>query len=136
MASTDYLDRAVLNHVFRGVPMSAPTAVYVGLFTSHPDSGKEVAGAGYARSRVTFTEPTIHDGAGTYRISNSDDVLFPKAKGSWGRLTHFAIFDAQAGGNALTPGVIGKPRLIETDDVYRFPKGELKLDSREARTTG
>ena len=57
-AVSDYLENALLNHVFRGVAYTAPTAIYLALYTSDPtdaNTGTEVSSGGYARQQVTFT---------------------------------------------------------------------------------
>lgn len=123
-AIADYLDSAILNHAFRGISFPSPAKVYVGLFTSDPDGGKEVAAADYLRQPVKFSEPE-KDERGVFSVSNEQEIGFPKAMGFWGRISHFAIFDSAVGGNALTPGGFGTAKLIEKDDIFQIGKGKL-----------
>ena len=56
---TDYLEDKVLDHVFGGTAYTAPSTLYVALFTVSPGDdgtgGTEVSGGAYARQTATFT---------------------------------------------------------------------------------
>ena len=57
-AFSDYLENKVLGHVFGGTAYTAPTTLYVALYTVAPSDtggGTEVSGGGYARQTSTFT---------------------------------------------------------------------------------
>ena len=65
MAFSDYLEDKVLEHVFGGNAFTAPSTLYVALFTVAPSDtggGTEVSGGAYARQTATFnvsgTNPT------------------------------------------------------------------------------
>lgn len=122
-AKTNYLEDALLNHVLRNIPMTSPSTVYVGLFTSAPGEGgggTEVAGNAYARQPVTFAAPSA--GACT----NSGTVVFPVATPSgWGTITHFAVFDAVSAGNMLYQNSVTVPKLISSGDAATFQPGQL-----------
>lgn len=96
---TDYLEDALVNHVFRNSAYTSPTTVYLALFTAAPSDaggGTEVAGGtGYARQAITFGAPS--GGAST----NSNPMTFTASGGNWGTITHAAIFDALTVGNML-----------------------------------
>ena len=124
-AATDFLEDKILNHVFRNVAYTAPATVYVGLFTTattDAGGGTEVTGGGYARQAATFGAPSP---SGT--IKNSSDVTFPVATGSWGTLTHFAVFDAVSGGNMMTHNPLTTSKTIATDDQAKFSTNELVI---------
>ena len=63
---SDYLEDKVLNHVFGGTAYTAPSTLYVGLYTAAPSDtggGTEVSGGSYARKSmpdmtVSGTSPT------------------------------------------------------------------------------
>ena len=51
-AFSDYLENKVLGHVFGGTAYTAPSTLYVALYTVAPSDtggGTEVSGGGYAR---------------------------------------------------------------------------------------
>ncbi|WP_090738486.1 hypothetical protein [Paenibacillus sp. Mc5Re-14] len=129
LSKSNYWKRACLNAALRGVPFTAPSKVYIALYTSNPtdaDTGQEVTGGGYARSEVSFSEPTFADRWGSAR--SSADVYMPIATKDWGLITYIGIRDAMTGGNLLYHGAITKPRTILEDDHIRFAAGKLVID--------
>lgn len=126
MSFTNYLENAVLVHVFGSTAYSQPT-IYVGLFTSAPDDtggGTELSGMGYARqamgsATISGTDPT--------QATNTNDVEFPQATDDWGEVTHCAWFDASTGGNMLAYAELDTVRDVRTGDILRFPAGSLKI---------
>lgn len=124
MSMTDYLEAALLNHVFRNVPYTPPTVLYVGLFTAAPDEaggGTEVSGGGYARQQAAFAAPSGG------QISNSADITFPVAETAWGTITHVALFDAATGGNMLCYAALQAAKAIEAGDQLIFRAGQLVI---------
>lgn len=107
-----------------GSPSPArPTAWYVGLFTAAPSDtggGTEVSGGSYAREAVTFT--VSGDTA-----SNNAAIEFATATGSWGTITHVAVFDASTSGNMICYAALSASKTIETGDVFRLPSGDLDV---------
>ena len=123
-AFSNYLENALINGTLRATSYTAPTTVYVGLFTTDPTdagSGTEVSGNAYARQAATFAAPS--DGAAT----TSADVQFPQATGTWGTITHFAIFDALTTGNMMYHGALTTSKLIEIGDVFKIATGSLTV---------
>lgn len=123
-AFSNYLENALINGTLRATTYTAPTTVYVGLFTSDPTdagSGTEVAGNAYARQSATFAAPS--NGA----ASTNADVQFPQATGDWGVVTHFAIFDALTTGNMMYHGALTTSKNIETGDVFKIATGSLTV---------
>lgn len=97
---SNYTENAIVNALLRNTAYTSPATVYVALFTAVSDAeagtGTEVSGGSYARTAVTFGAPS--NGV----TSNSGTVTFPTPSGSWGTVTHWALFDAATSGNALT----------------------------------
>lgn len=80
----------------------------------------EPVGSGYIRQMVT-----------AYSVSGNQLVLdeavsFPQSTGSWGTLTHGAVYDAETGGNYL-----GDAEVVSTDcpanTVITVPQGTAIL---------
>lgn len=126
-AMTDYLEARFLNHFLRATASTAPTAVYVGLFTADPTdtaaAATEISGNAYARQQATFAAPSSPGGT----CSTNADISFPQATGSWGTITHFAIFDASTAGNALFTGAFSASKAIATGDVFKIASGNLTV---------
>jgi hypothetical protein len=120
---SDYLENKVLGHVFGGSAYSAPATIYVGLFTADPGesgSSNEVSGNGYLRQSMAFT---VSGSA----AANTSAVEFPTATGSWGTVTHTALYDASTSGNMLAVGQLSASKSIGTNDVFRFNAGDFDI---------
>lgn len=125
MSFSNYLETKVLDHVFGGTAYTAPSTLYVALFTADPtdaDSGTEVTtvGTAYARQTVTFTT----SGATT---SNDSAVEYATATSNYGTVSHIGIYDASTGGNLLAHASLTSSKTIETGDVFRIPAGDLDI---------
>jgi hypothetical protein len=77
------------------------------------------AGA-YARQTIALT--VTGDTA-----SNSANIEFPEATGSWGTVTHMAVFDALSGGNQIAYAALTASKAIGIGDVLRFPIGDIDV---------
>jgi len=123
MSFSNYLETKILDHVFGGTAYTAPSTLYVALFTSDPsdgDSGTEVSGGGYTRQTVTFTT----SGATT---SNDSAVEYATATANYGTVSHIGIYDASSAGNLLAHASLTSSKTIETGDVFRIPAGDLDI---------
>jgi hypothetical protein len=124
-AASDYLEDAILDHTL-GVSALAQPTPYVALYITNPtdaDSGTEVTGGSYGREAVTF-------GAASGGISsNSAAVEFTKATANWGTISHIGIRDASSGGNLLYHGALSSSVVIDTDDIFRIPIGDLDVSA-------
>ncbi|MEI7027160.1 phage tail fiber protein [Paenibacillus sp. y28] len=129
LSKSNYFKTATLNAALRGQSFTAPSTVYIALYTSNPtaaDTGQEVSGGAYARQPVTFSAPTAaNDLAST---SNTADVNFAVATADWGTITHIGLRSAATGGNLLYHGAVTSPRTILANDRARFLAGSIKVD--------
>jgi hypothetical protein len=126
MSFTNFLEDKVLDHVFGGNAYSAPTTLYVGLFTAAPGEtggGTEVSGNNYSRKTVTFTV----SGTAPTEATSAAAVEFDTASGSWGTITHVAVFDAATSGNMLVYASLAASKTIGSGDVFRIPAGDLDI---------
>ena len=101
-----------------------PTAWHLGLFTAAPGEsggGTELSGSGYARQAITFT-------VSGNNASNNAAIEFPTASGSWGTITHVAVFDASTSGNMIAYASLTASKVIDTGDVLRVPTGDLDIN--------
>lgn len=124
MSLSNYLETALLNHAFRGTAYTQPSGLYLALFTSDPGetgASGEVSGNAYARQ--SFAGTVTGD---TFTATGNID--FPAATGSWGTITHCAIFDAVSGGNMLAGGALTTSRSIGSGDIFRESSLTVTLD--------
>lgn len=123
-AMSNYLETALINGTLRGTSYTAPTTVYVGLFTTDPTdagTGTEVSGGSYVRKAATFGAPS--NGVSTISAA----IEFTQATASWGTVTHFGIFDAETTGNLLYHGALTASKAIDTGDVFKFAASALTV---------
>ena len=123
---SDYLEDKVLDHVFGGTAYSAPSTLYVALYTSAPSDtggGTEVSGGGYVRKTTTFnvsgTNPTT--------ASNAGAIEYPTATANYGTVVAVGIFDASTSGNLLAYANLSASKVVSTGDVFRFNTGDLDV---------
>lgn len=127
MSFSDFLEDALLDHVFKVAAYTVPTNLYIALSTADPlddNSGlAEPVGNGYARVLNNVNWASV---AGT--VNNSAAVTFPQASGgSWGTITHFAIFDAITAGNQLGSGALATSRLVNDGDTPEFAINDITV---------
>ena len=123
-AMSNYLENALLNAVLRNTSYTSPSTVFVALYTTDPGeggTGTEVSGGSYARVAGTFGAPS--NGVST----NSAAIEFAQATGSWGTVSHMALYDAITSGNMLFYGSLTTSKTIESGDVFKFSTGELSV---------
>ena len=122
MSFSNTYETIVLKFAFNADSVTRPTNWYLGLFTSNPGEGggTEISGNGYTRKAVTFT--VTGDTA-----TNSGAVEFDVATGSWGTISHVAVFDAASGGAQIAYAALTTAKAIDTGDVLRFPTGDVDV---------
>lgn len=121
---SNYLENALINVTLRATAYTAPTTVYLALYTTDPtdaDTGTECTGTSYARQSITFGAPS--NGVST----NSAAIEFPQAGGAWGTITHIGIRDALTTGNLLYHTPLDASKTIATGDVFRVAAGSLSV---------
>lgn len=121
---SNYLENALINGTIRGTTYTAPSTVYVGLYTSDPtdaNSGTEVSGGSYARTSVTFGAPS--NGAAL----NSAAVEFPQATADWGTVGWIGILDASTSGNLLYHTALDVSKTISNGDIFKIAIGSLSV---------
>jgi len=123
----DYWENEILDHIF-GKGSYTPPTIYVGLSTADPtDDGSGLAeptGDAYARVSTLAANWSV---ASSGALDNANDITFPEATGSWGTITHFALFDAATGGNMLAHGALSASKAIGSGDTAKFAAGDLDV---------
>ena len=121
---SNYLENALINGTLRATSYTAPTTVYVGLYTTDPtdaNTGTEVSGGSYARTSATFGAPS--NGVTT----NSAAVTFPTATGTWGTVGWIGILDAATSGNLLYHTPLTSSKSIISGDIFTIAIGNLSV---------
>jgi hypothetical protein len=121
---SNYLENALINATLRNTSYTSPTTVYLALYTDDPtdaDTGTEVSGGSYARQSITFGAPS--NGVST----NSADITFPTATGSWGTVAYVGIRDNLTGGNLLYHTQLDVSKTISSGDIFKITTGNLSV---------
>lgn len=128
---SDYLETQILNWVKGTAFPTAPTNLYVGLFSSDPtdtgSAGTEVTTTIRVAGRVTVTfGANTGTGDGGTVITSATDADFGNSAGV-ATVTHFAIFDAASGGNMLFSDALTSSKTIAISDPVNFPAGNITI---------
>jgi hypothetical protein len=124
---TDATEAAILNCYLNQTNITAPTAIYLGIFSADPNDagagGTELTGNGYARVEVTNAFPA----ATTGNVSNNVVIDFPAATGAWSAGTSLGLFTASSGG---TPIRVWAKALsaLSAGQFHRIASGALTFD--------
>lgn len=140
-AASDYLEGALLDHL-RGTQLPLPSNFFVALFTSDPTdagTGEEVSTSkwpAYKRQSVgsplssAWTSASPESGGGK-QITNANAINFPANDGSSPVVvTHFALFDAQTGGNMWVHAPLTAQKTIDPTDIFSALPGSLRVVTR------
>lgn len=128
-ALSNYLEAALIEHIFGNSDFSRPSTIYIALHTGDPGEvgdANEVSAGGYARQGIATGASsgwTRSDNA----AENTATKEFPTASQSWGTITHASLWDAEVGGNCLFKGALAISKTVGAGDVFRFNAGEFKV---------
>lgn len=124
-SASDYTENKVLELIVGKTAFATPTC-YAALSTADPTDDAsglaEPSGNGYAR---VSTAGGDWEAAASGAIQNANAITFPEASGSWGTVTHFALFDASTAGNMLAHGALGSSEAVTSGETPRFAAGAL-----------
>lgn len=127
MSKSNYLENAVLDHIFGKGAYTVPT-IYVALWTatltdaSTGDTAGECSGGAYARVETAASD---WDDAASGEIDNTSAITFPTATAAWGTVTHFALLDASTSGNILFHEALNASREVAEGATPTFAIGSL-----------
>lgn len=125
---TSYLEAKVIDHTNGKTSYTMPS-VFVGLLTAAPTdttAGTEVSGGSYARKSTAGTDWNAASG-NPASATNANAITFVTATGSWGTVTHFALYDASTAGNMLRWGALTTSKTISTGDTASFASSSLTV---------
>ncbi len=112
---------------------SALNTVYVGLYTTLPDSvgasGVEVTGGSYARIAVTNNSTNFPAASAGVKSIAGGTKSFTTATADWGTVVGFGIFDAVSGGNLLYHGPISPSVAIANTQTAQIIDGGISVSA-------
>jgi hypothetical protein len=130
-SKSNYLENALLDHVFGGGDFTRPASVYFTLYTVAPTDaggGTECAGGNYARKVVT-NNGTNFPAAGSGVKTNGTDIQFLVQTAAIGTVVAWGVFDALTSGNLLYWGdlSVGDQKAYLINDQPVIPAGSLTI---------
>ena len=102
-SASDYLEAAVLNHIFKKSTLTAPDNIYIALCTvavTDSMTGSTITEAtytGYSRKQTAPADWTIS----TSTMSNNAAITFDECTAGSSTVTYVALVDAATAGNLL-----------------------------------
>ncbi|MBN1974198.1 MAG: hypothetical protein JW787_11200 [Sedimentisphaerales bacterium] len=122
---SNYWESSILNHFFGKSDYSLPE-VYIGLLSNEPnEDGTGVSEPDCPSYTRAGSNASSWDTAFEGSIENISDITFPLACEDWGKVTHFALFDSESGGNILAYGSLSPMVTISSGDIPKFAPGDL-----------
>lgn len=129
MTTSTYLKNKLLNHVFRGTTYTAPSAVYIGLYTgtnitTASPIGDEISGGNYARVGLIGGFSTAASGI----TVNSGSIIFNTPTTNWGTVAYMGISNQATTGSLLFYGEITAPKNVTTGETVKINEGNLSIN--------
>lgn len=132
--ATDYLEAALLNHVFRATSYSSPANVYLALINDDAsdadmddgDLTNEITGYTGNRPAITFGAPSQDDDVG--RILNNAQIEFAGMPET--SVKYIVIMDGntkESGNMLFWITVTDGPKVVNAGDIYRVPSGQVEI---------
>ena len=139
MPFSDTYANNILNYLFGGGSLSAPTQIYLGL---HRASGAEISGGGYARVLIRksgSSYPNVMGSASGRAISNNAQINYNKATTDWGYIGGFGIYTTKTNGEPIFWGDLELTEeekaagglFVEAGSVALFDANTLKITFSE-----
>lgn len=135
MPASTYAANALLNLFLRGVAFAAPARIYVSLHTADPGAtgaSEATVAAWPAYVRLDAAQgaavATGFSAAGGKATENSKELLYPAHNGAAPlTITHFALWDAAAGGNMIFQGPLTANKTLNPTDECIIHAGDLDV---------
>lgn len=127
---SNYLENKWLGHVLKSSAFTKPTVVALALSTADPtEDGSglaEPSGNNYSRTSCLVKFGTA---AATRIISNDADIVAAMASGSWGTISHWALYDnaTTGAGNMLAYGSFAVAKACTTNQTLKVLVGEIDI---------
>lgn len=111
-----YLANKILDHILKTASYTAPTHIAVALSTANPtDDGSGLAEVADSNN-YSRTTCDVWDVAVNGASANTAAITTPVASGSWGTISHTALFDSatHGAGNMLMYGSVSPSQAVTT----------------------
>ncbi len=119
---SSYLRDKIIKHVLAEASYTAPTNIYLALYTTNPtvdDTGTEVTGGSYARQLLSFA-----NASGGAKVSNTSETFSSMPATT---VTHWGLRDASSGGNLLYFGAFDLPIQLNAGNNLPINSGDIVI---------
>jgi len=122
MSISNYAELKILEHTTGKTAWTMPTTVYLKLHTADPGEAATTAAAGETtRKSVSWAS------AASGSIASSATVEWTNVA-STETYTHWSLWDASTGGNALWTGALSSSAAVTAGDTFQITALTLSLD--------
>lgn len=126
--------KKLLNAALGAVNITAPTTVYLALFTVTPTDnggGTEVttSGTAYVRQAIAFSAAVDNGASPGSSTTQNGAVNFPVATANYGTVVAWGIFDASTAGNMICWGAWTTSQTVNTGNQFTAPTTNIVLNS-------
>lgn len=133
MSFGNTIENVVLDSMIGSTQLLGVNTLWVGLSTADPTDDAsglaEPSGNGYARA-ATVNSTNLWAAAASGVKRNAAAIAFPTATGSWGNVSHFALWRAatSTGIDAMVgKGSLGLAKNVTNGDTPQFGVGSLSI---------
>jgi hypothetical protein len=126
---SNYLKNAVLNHLYKGIPLPIFPTLFIGYMSTAPSDvapGAEPSGGGYIRQAIANNSVNFSATGGGIK-KTATTVQFPIASAPQGEAAHLGFWSAVSGGQFLSYGALNPSRSIDISDQLIFLAGDIKV---------
>lgn len=100
---------------------------YLALLNGSPESGgAEFTGNGYQRTAMEFSTPASQAN-GNMMIQNTSRIDSPIATGTWGQMTHIAVYDAQSDGSPFLIDQASTQIMMNNGKMVTYAPGAFNI---------
>jgi len=126
---SNYLELELLDHVFKVGAYTAATNIAVSLHTADPTDAGTGAECANANNYARVVCNVWNAAGGTRVTANTSAITFPQASGSWGTVTHWALWDSATygAGNCLAHGSFTASKVIVSGNIPTIAAGDLDI---------
>lgn len=132
--TSDYLHDKRMDYLLKGVPYTAPSSLWVALYTTAPGlngvGGVEVStsGTNYGRIQVLASNGWQGPNGTNREYSNISDLVFLVPTGNWGTITSAGLYDAETGGNLYYVSYLATSKPVSNGDgAPKILAGQLRI---------
>jgi hypothetical protein len=122
-----YLSNKLLDHVLKTASYTVPTGIYIALSRANPQANGsgilEPVGNGYARILCNTWDVAV-----SRKTRNTNAITFAIATGTWGVISHVAIYDAITGGNLLAFGELSDYKTVINGNTFSFNASAIEIE--------